>query len=74
MRKLYICPYCKSWNIYLSSYEDGGGDFGDDVTGIYECSDCGASSSEDEALWGWEIDDNSGSGNPDLDEISGGYN
>jgi transposase-like protein len=54
MRKLYVCPYCQSEHIHIDGYEDGGGDFGEDLTGVYLCEDCGMSSSEDEALWGYE--------------------
>ena len=54
MKKLYVCPYCNSQHIYIDSYEDGGGAYGDDVTGVYTCEDCGMQSSEDEAFWGWE--------------------
>lgn len=80
MKKLYVCPYCSSEHIQIDGYEDGGGDDGESLTAVYICKDCGMSSSEDEAFWGYEgqPDDNPDaedglSGNPDLHEISGGY-
>lgn len=72
MRKYYVCPACKSENIFLSGYEDGAGDDGEQLSGVYECPDCGNVASEDEAFWGWEVEDDM-SWNPDLDDVNGGY-
>lgn len=79
MKKLYVCPYCKSERIQIDGYEDGGGDDGEGLTAVYICADCGMWSYEDEAFWGYEgqPDDNPDEdipfGNPDLNKISGGY-
>lgn len=47
------CPQCKSENIWLSGYEDGGGDYGDDLTPWHECGDCGETFAQDEAILVW---------------------
>jgi len=44
-----ICPECKNDEIKLVGYEDGGGDFGDELTPIYECLTCEHVFSLDEA-------------------------
>ena len=41
MKRVIQCPMCKSEDVMLSGYEDGGGDYGDELTEAYECSDCG---------------------------------
>lgn len=57
--RVYKCIYCDSENLFVTGYEDGGGDYGDDVTEVLQCEDCGASMPEDQAFWGWETDDDS---------------
>ena len=72
MKKLYVCPHCGSEHSGIASgYEDGGGDYGDDLTPIFDCSECGQWFTGDNGFWGWEDDEESG--NPDLSEVSGGY-
>jgi len=44
-----ICPECKNDEIKLVGYEDGGGDFGDELTPTYECLTCEHVFSVDEA-------------------------
>jgi len=57
MVKIYKCPACGSWHSGVAdSYEDGGGDYGDDFTPIFYCEECGHSFYGDEGFWGWEDD------------------
>jgi len=60
MHKVYSCLFCQSEHVYIDGYEDGGGDYGEDVTAVYRCPDCGMTMAEDEAFWGYEVqpDDN----------------
>jgi len=54
MQRVYKCPSCGEENdIAISGYEDGGGDYGDDLTPMFECFSCGHSFSGDEGFWGW---------------------
>jgi hypothetical protein len=72
MKKLYVCPHCaEDQSFGISGYEDGGGDDSEGITAVYECFSCGLSFTEDEGFWGYEDEDTSG--NPDLNEVSGGY-
>ena len=86
MRKLYACPGCDSEHSGIpSGYEDGGGDYGEGLTAIFDCSECGRWFTEEHGFIGYEgqpddnpigdipFDDDSPSGNPDLNVISGGY-
>ncbi len=41
MKRIIQCPKCKSEDVAPSGYEDGGGDYGDELTPVYECFDCG---------------------------------
>lgn len=41
VRDTSTCPFCDSKAVTFLGYEDGGGDYGDQVTGMYECEDCG---------------------------------
>lgn len=61
MKKAILCPYCKSHHSGIASaYEDGGGDYGEGLTAIYDCNDCGLWFTEDEAIIGYtgQPDDN----------------
>lgn len=73
MRKLYVCPHCKSEHHgYPSGYEDGGGDYGDENTPIFDCNECGNWFTGDEGFIGWEgqLDNNPNDDIPfDEDEI-----
>lgn len=80
MKKLYVCPHCQSEDVQIDGYEDGGGDYGEDLTPVFICNDCGYGFSEDEGFWGYECEPDEKpepegriSGNPDLWEVSGGY-
>lgn len=35
------CPYCGSEDVRELGYEDGGGDYGEAVTLVYRCNECG---------------------------------
>lgn len=50
------CQMCHSENVWLQSYEDGGGDYGDELTPWYECGECGSTFTQDESIQVW-IDD-----------------
>lgn len=80
MKKLYECPSCLSEHSGIASgYEDGSGYYGNDLTPIFDCSECGHCFTGDEGFIGYEgqpddnPDDDIPFGNPDLNEISGGY-
>ena len=36
-----ICPYCGSEDVSYIGMEDGGGDYGNAVTEMWRCGDCG---------------------------------
>lgn len=80
MIKVYACPNCGSGHSgIIAAYEDGGGDFGDALTPIFDCTECGQWFTGEDGFIGWEgqPEDNPHDeipfGNPDLNEVSGGY-
>ena len=55
MKKLYVCPHCKSEHSGIASgYEDGGSDYGESLTPIFDCHECGNWFTGDDGFWGWE--------------------
>lgn len=57
-RRIYKCPYCgEEHSGVTETYEDGGGDDGEQLTAVFDCLECGSSFSEDEGMWGWELDE-----------------
>ena len=79
MKKLYACPNCGYEHSGLASaWEDGGGDYGESLTPIFDCYECGNWFTGDDGFIGYEgqpddnPDDDIPSGNPDLPEVSGG--
>lgn len=61
MKKLYACPYCNSEHSGIASgYEDGGGDYGNELTSIFDCAECGHWFTGDEGHIGFvgQPDDN----------------
>lgn len=55
MKKLYACPHCGSEHSGIASgYEDGGGDYGDDLTPIFDCTECGQWFTDDDGFIGYE--------------------
>jgi len=87
VKKLYACPGCGEEHSGIAlGYEDGSGDYGDGLSPIFDCWQCGKVFTEGEGFIGWEgqpddnpsfdipfSDDDDPSGNPDLNVISGGY-
>ena len=38
----YLCPHCGSTNIKSNGYDDGAGDYGDEIAEQFMCLDCEA--------------------------------
>jgi hypothetical protein len=72
MKKLYVCPNCGQQHSGIASaWEDGGGDYGDEYTPIFDCYQCGKWFTGDEGFWGYEgqPDDNPPNDIPPLPPI-----
>lgn len=44
------CPVCNGHNLDYLGYQDGGGDYGEAVTEVFHCLDCGADFDSDPAV------------------------
>jgi hypothetical protein len=42
------CPVCHSDDLELVGYEDGGGDYGDELTAVYQCGVCESITAQDD--------------------------
>lgn len=51
------CPFCRSVNIWVQSYEDGVCDYGDGFIAWYECHDCEYTFPEDGVIFYRMIED-----------------
>jgi len=40
LKRVVLCPDCGSQDVAIKGYEDGGGDERDELSPVYECSDC----------------------------------
>jgi len=61
MIKVYACPYCNVEHSGVASgWEDGGGDYGEELTPIFDCEACGNWFTGDEGHigYGGQPDDN----------------
>jgi len=59
MTYLYQCPHCHSDHSGIASaWEDGGGEYGDDLTPIFDCFECGGSFTGEDGMIGYLSDEN----------------
>ena len=57
-RRIYKCPGCtQDHSGVATGWEDGGGDYGEQLTPVFECDECGYTFADDEGFWGWELDE-----------------
>jgi len=57
-RRLYVCPDCGTEHSGIpSGYEDGGGEYGESLTPILDCAECGHWFTGDEGFVGFISDE-----------------
>jgi len=68
------CPHCGGENTEFLGYDDGAGDYGEDICEVWFCEDCQVHFDEGLPMPDDDGDDSDFiSGNPDLYDVSGGH-